>query len=76
MEELIYEIKKKKDFQYKYFVDTGPLVDRELAKKAGIGYYGKNCSIINKDYGSFIFLGYILTDLEIEKKLNNYRRRL
>lgn len=67
MEELIYEIKKKKDFQYKYFVDTGPLVDRELAKKAGIGYYGKNCSIINKDYGSFIFLGYILTDLEIEK---------
>lgn len=33
MEELIYEIKKKKDFQYKYFVDTGPLVDRELAKK-------------------------------------------
>ncbi len=34
MEELIYEIKKKKDFQYKYFVDTGPLVDRELAKKS------------------------------------------
>lgn len=64
---LIDEIKSKKDFQYKYFVDTGPLVDRELAKKAGLGYYGKNSSIINYEYGSFIFLGYILTDLDIER---------
>lgn len=66
IEELIEEIKKKVDFEYKYFVDTGPLIDRELARKAGIGYYGKNCSIINKEYGSFIFLGYILTDLDLE----------
>lgn len=66
MELLIQEIKKVKDFEYKYFVDTGPLIDRELAKKAGIGYYGKNCSIINDEYGSFISLGYILTDLELE----------
>lgn len=67
LEDLIIEIKKVKDFNYKYFVDTGPLVDRELAYKAGIGYYGKNCSIINPEYGSFIFLGYILCDLEIPK---------
>lgn len=66
METLVYNIKKKKDFQYMAFSDTGPLVDRELAKKAGIGYYGKNCSIISHQYGSFIFLGYILTDMEIE----------
>lgn len=66
LEALIDEIKKIKDFEYQYFVDTGPLVDRELAKRAGIGYYGKNCSIINEDYGSFIFIGYILTNLEIE----------
>lgn len=66
LEALIGEIKQKKDFEYKYFVDTGPLVERELAHKAGLGYYGKNCSIINEDYGSFIFLGYILTDLDIE----------
>ena len=65
IEKLIYELKKSIDFDYKYFVDTGPLVDRELAKKAGVGFYGKNCSIINMEYGSFIFLGYILTDLEI-----------
>lgn len=65
IEKLINEIKNELDFDYKYFVDTGPLVDRELAKKAGVGFYGKNCSIINREYGSFIFLGYILTDLDI-----------
>lgn len=66
IELLIEEIKKIVDFQYKYFVDTGPLVDRELAVKAGIGYYGKNNLVINDDYGSFIFLGYILTDLDLD----------
>lgn len=66
LKKLIKEIEKEEKFHYKYFVDTGPLIDRELAKKAGIGYYGKNSSIINDDYGSFIFLGYILTDLDID----------
>lgn len=65
MESLIREIKKNKDFEYKSFVDTGPLIDRALAERSGIGYLGKNCSIINDEYGSFIFLGYILTDLEL-----------
>ena len=65
MEDLINEIKKIQDFEYKFFVDTGPLIDREVGKRAGLGYFGKNCSIINDEYGSFIFLGYILTDLEI-----------
>lgn len=66
MKLLIQSIEEKISFEYKYFVDTGPLIDRELAKKAGLGYYGKNCSIINYEYGSFIFIGYILTDLDIE----------
>lgn len=66
MEKLIKELKKDYKFDYKAFTDTGPLVDRELANKAGLGYYGKNCSIINKEYGSFIFLGYILTSLDIK----------
>src|SRR5690606_14962199 len=67
IERLIEEIEKIVNFKYQYYVDTGPLIDREIARKAGIGYYGKNCSIINYEYGSFIFLGYILTDLEIEE---------
>lgn len=66
LEKLILHLKDIGDFDYKYFVDTGPLVDRELAKKAGLGYYGKNCSLINPDYGSFIFIGYILTSLDLE----------
>lgn len=66
IESLIGEIEKAAKFQYKYFVDTGPLIDRELAVKAGVGYYGKNCSVINEEYGSFIFLGHILTDLDLK----------
>ncbi|WP_026895880.1 tRNA epoxyqueuosine(34) reductase QueG [Clostridiisalibacter paucivorans] len=60
------DIKKINHFRYKIFVDTGPLVDREIAKRAGIGWYGKNCSIINDEYGSFIFIGYMITDLILE----------
>ncbi|SKC75872.1 tRNA epoxyqueuosine(34) reductase QueG [Maledivibacter halophilus] len=60
-----YIEKKTKDFQYEYFTDTGPLVDRYLAYKAGIGWYGKNNCIITKEYGSWIFIGYILSNLEI-----------
>lgn len=66
MDKLIEKIKEKKDFKYKSFVDTGPLIERELARKANIGYYGKNCSIINQNYGSFIFLGHILTDMDLK----------
>lgn len=65
MDKLIKEIQRVEDFEYKCYVDTGPLIERELANKAGIGYYGKNCSIINDEYGSYIFIGYIMTDLEI-----------
>ncbi len=65
MEKLVDEISKVVSFNYTICVDTSPLIDREIAKKAGIGWYGKNCSIINDEFGSFIFLGYILTDLEL-----------
>ncbi|EOC99898.1 tRNA epoxyqueuosine(34) reductase QueG [Caldisalinibacter kiritimatiensis] len=64
---LVEEIRKIIDFDYKAFVDTGPLIDRYIAEKSGIGWYGKNCSIINDEFGSFIFLGYILTDLDLQK---------
>jgi epoxyqueuosine reductase len=63
---LVKEMKRDHDFNEMTFCDTGPLVDRELAYRAGIGYYGKNCSIINPEHGSFVFIGYILTDLDIE----------
>jgi len=56
----------KENVKVKKFVDNGPTVDRALAKRAGIGWQGKNCSIINPDYGSWIFLGGIITNLELD----------
>lgn len=57
--------------EYLICVDTSPLIDREICKNAGIGNYGKNSLIINDNYGSFMYLGYILTDLEIENEISN-----
>jgi epoxyqueuosine reductase len=51
----------------KCFCDTSPLPDREIAKMSGIGFYGKNNNIITREYGSFVFLGEILTELYIER---------
>lgn len=47
------------------FVDNGPLVDKYLAYRSGLGFYGKNTLLINETYGSFCFIGYIVTDLSL-----------
>ncbi len=47
------------------YVDTGPVVERVYAKYAGIGWIGKNTCILNQDLGSWLFLGVILTDIEL-----------
>lgn len=74
LEELAEKIKKIKDYDYKIFVDTGSLVDREVAKRAGIGWYGKNNSIINDKYGSFIFIGYMVTNLELDGDIQQEKK--
>jgi epoxyqueuosine reductase len=51
------------------YVDTGPLVERVWAKYAGVGWQGKNTCIINQQIGSWIFLGVILTSLELQPGL-------
>ncbi|MGL5329117.1 MAG: tRNA epoxyqueuosine(34) reductase QueG [Peptostreptococcaceae bacterium] len=52
------------NFEYKIFVDNGPLVDRHLAYLSGIGYFGINNNIITDEYGSYIFIGYIVNNYE------------
>lgn len=47
-------------------VDTARIVDRAVAHRAGLGFFGKNTNLINKRFGSYFFLAEILTDLELE----------
>ncbi len=47
-------------------VDTRPVSDREMAIRAGIGWLGKNTSVISPRYGSWIFLGELITNLDLE----------
>jgi epoxyqueuosine reductase len=50
----------------KVYVDTGPVLEKVWAQKAGIGWEGKHTNIISKEFGSWIFLGEIILNLELE----------
>ena len=46
----------------RYFTDSAPVLDREWARRAGLGWIGKNSNLINKDIGSFFFIGELIID--------------
>ncbi|RCK71635.1 MAG: Epoxyqueuosine (oQ) reductase QueG [Ignavibacteriae bacterium] len=50
----------------KVYVDTGPVMEKVWAQRSGIGWIGKHTNLITRDYGSWVFLGVILTNIEIE----------
>ncbi|MFM7877147.1 MAG: tRNA epoxyqueuosine(34) reductase QueG [Microcystis panniformis] len=52
--------------QTRYYVDTGPVQDKVWAQRAGIGWIAKNGNLISRNYGSWVFLGEILTNLPLE----------
>lgn len=53
------------DFGYRVFVDSAPVLEKALAHKAGLGWIGKHTNVLNKDAGSWFFLGEIYTDLPL-----------
>lgn len=63
---VISEILTKHGYKAKTFCDTGDLCDRHLAYMAGLGFFGKNCFLINERYGSYTVIGSILTDAPLE----------
>ena len=48
------------------FVDSAPVLERKWASKSGLGWIGKNSMLISKEHGSFVFLGELIIDLELE----------
>ncbi len=50
------------DCQLKVFVDTAPLMEKPLAHLSGLGWQGKHTNLVSRDFGSWLFLGVILTD--------------
>ena len=62
LKQLAGRLASRTGWQVKVFVDTAPLMEKPLAARAGLGWQGKHTNLVSRDYGSWLFLGTILTD--------------
>jgi epoxyqueuosine reductase len=69
---LVHSLKERfpEPFAARAYADTGPVAERVFAKHAGLGWLGKNTLLLNKEYGSWLFLGVILTSLDVSPSLD------
>ncbi|MFT3780929.1 MAG: tRNA epoxyqueuosine(34) reductase QueG [Nibricoccus sp.] len=63
---LIEEIYGVSGTGYRYYVDTGPVVERGWAARSGLGFVGKNGMLISREFGNWLFLAAVLTTVEFE----------
>jgi len=72
LEKFIHELSP--NAETKSYVDTGPVLERSLAEQAGLGVIGKNSCLITKEFGSWVFLGEIITNLKLKTKAKYPKR--
>ncbi len=60
--------------EFEYFVDSSPISEVDMALKAGLGILGKNSLFITEKYGSFVFIGEIVTTLEIKNNISKIKK--
>jgi epoxyqueuosine reductase len=63
-----------KALEGRYFVDSAPVLERAWAAKSGLGWIGKNANLISPKHGSFVFIGELITDIELiyDKPIPDY----
>ncbi len=67
LRELLYSIQTQiGEVQGRGFVDSAPVMDKAWAKRAGLGWIGKNANLINKQQGSFFFIANLIIDVELD----------
>ena len=65
LKQIAQKLASRMQADVKVFVDTAPLMEKPLAEQAGLGWQGKHTNLVSRKYGSWLFLGAILTDAEL-----------